>query len=112
MRREEEHIRTKVAEALTLRAEEKQAQIEIELAKARLATTTNYAGDLYAQAREKIRQTKARRDLMAHIAQAVETLDVAAQEAEAAGNEILREKLIASRDALRDSALNAALWKA
>ena len=73
--------------------------------------TTNLATDLFVQAREKIQQTKAQRDLITQIAQTVETLDAAAQEAEAAGNETLRRKLIASRDALRDSALNAALWK-
>ncbi len=111
MRREEERVRAMTAEALALRAQEKQAQIEIELAKARLAMTTSLATDLFVQAREKIKQTKAQRDLIMQIAQTVETLDTAAQEAEAAGNEMLRQKLIASRNALRDSTLNAALWK-
>lgn len=111
MRREEERVRAMTAEALALRAEEKQAKIEIALAKGSLAMTTNLATDLFGQAREKIQQTKAQRDLITQIVQSVETLDAAAQEAEAAGNEPLHQKLIASRDALRDRALNAALWK-
>ena len=111
MRREEERIRAMTAEAVTLRAEEKQAQIEIAIAKSRLTLTTSLATDLFVQAREKIQQTKAQRDLITQIAQTVETLDAAAQEAEAAGDEALHRKLAASRDALRDSALNAALWK-
>ncbi len=111
MRREEERIRAMTAEALALKAEEKQAQIETAIAKSRLAMTTNLATDLFVQAREKIRLTKAQRDLITQIAQTVETLGAAAQEAEAAGNEDLRQRLVATRDALRDSALNAALWK-
>ncbi len=111
MRREEERVRAMTAEALALRAEEKQAQIETAIARSRLAMTTNLATDLFVQAREKIKQTKAQRDLITQIVQTVETLGVAAQEAEAAGNEMLRQKLIVSRDALRNSALNAALWK-
>lgn len=62
--------------------------------------------------REKIRQTQAQRDLINQIVRTVETLDAAAQEADAVGNELLHQKLAAARDALRDSALNAALWKA
>lgn len=111
MRREEDRVRAMTAEALALRAVENQAKIEIALAKSRLGMTTNLATDLFVQAREKIQQTKAQRDLITQIAQTVETLDAAAQEAKAAGNEDLRQRLIASRDALRDSALNGALWK-
>ena len=111
MRREEDRIRAMTAEALAMKAQERQAQIEIALAKARLAQTTNLATDLFVQAREKIRLSKAQRDLIMQIAQTVETLDTAAQEADAAGNEPLSQKLAASRDALRDSALNATLWK-
>ncbi len=111
MRREEERIRALTAEALALGAVEKQAKIEIALAKGNLAMTTNLATDLFVQAREKIRQTKTQRDLIAQIVQTVETLDTAAQEAEAAGNAASHQKLTAARDALRDSALNAALWK-
>lgn len=111
MRREEERIRAMTAEALALRAEEKQAQIEIALAKSRLAQTTNIATDLFVQAREKIRVTAAQRDLMNQIVQTVEILDVAAQETEASGNKALHQKLTAARDALRNSALNTAQWK-
>ena len=111
MRREEERVRAMTAEALALGAVEKQAKIEIALAKGRLALITNLATDLFVQAREKIQQTKAQRDLITQIVQTVETLNTAAQEAKATGNETLHQKLTASRDALRDSALNAALWK-
>lgn len=111
MRGEEERIRALTAEALALGAAEKQAKIEIALAKGKLAQTTNLATDLFVQAREKIRQTQAQRDVIVQIAQTVETLDTAAREAKAAGNTALHQKLTAARDALRDSALNAALWK-
>lgn len=64
MRREEEHIRTKVAETLALTAEERQAKVEIAFAKSCLVMTTNLATDLFVQAREKIRQTQAQRNLI------------------------------------------------
>lgn len=111
MRREEERIRAMTAEAVALKAQERQAQIEIAIAKGNLALTTSLATDVFVQAREKIRQTKAQRDLINQIVQTVETLDAAAQEADAAGNKPLHRKLAASRDALRKGALNAALWK-
>lgn len=111
MRREEERIRAMIAEALALKAEEKQAQIETAIAKSKLALTANLATDLFVQAREKIQQTKAQRDLITQVVQTVETLDAAAQDAEAAGNTASHQKLTAARDALRNSALNAALWR-
>ena len=76
-----------------------------------MAMRTNLATDLFVQAREKIRQSAAQRDLMLQIVQAVEALDAAAEAAGTAGNETQRQKLMASRDALKESALNAALWK-
>lgn len=111
MRREEERIRAMIAEALALKAEEKQAQIETAIAKSKLALTANLATDLFVQAREKIQQTKAQRDLITQVVQTVETLDAAAQDAEAAGNTASHQKLTAARDALRNSALNAVLWR-
>lgn len=111
MRREEELVRLKVTEALALGAAEKQARIEIALAKSRMALTTNRATDLFVQAREKIQQTKAQRDLVVQIARTVETLEATAEEAKTAGSEPLHQKLAASRDALRQSALNKSLWK-
>ncbi len=111
MRREEEFVRLKVTEALALKAQEKQAQIETALAKSKMAMTTNLATDLFVQAREKIKQTAAQRDVIVQIGKTIEALDVAVEEAALAGNEPLRQRLAASRDALRASALNAFLWK-
>jgi phage shock protein A len=111
MRREEEFVRLKVTEALTLKATEKQAQIETAIAKSRMALTTNLATDLFVQAREKIKQTAAQRDVIVQIGKTVEVLDAAVEEAANAGNEPMRQRLAANRDALRASALNASLWK-
>ena len=111
MRREEEHVRAMTAEALALKAQEKQAQIETAIAKSKMAMTTNLATDLFVQAREKIKQTAAQRDVIVQIGKTVEALDAAVEEAAHAGNEPLRQRLAANRDALRQSALNAFLWK-
>lgn len=111
MRREEERIRAMTAEALALKAEEKQAQIEMAIAKSKMAMTTNLATDLFVQAREKIKQEAAQRDVIVQTGKTVEVLDAAIEEASQARNEPLRQRLAASRDALRDSALNASLWK-
>ena len=111
MRREEERIRAMTAEALALKAEEKQAQIETAIAKSKMALTTNLATDLFVQAREKIKQTAAQRDVIVQIEKTVEVLDGAVEEAASAGDEPRRQRLAAARDALRASALNASLWK-
>lgn len=111
MRREEERVRAMTAEALALRAEEKQAQIETAIAKSKMAMTTNLATDLFVQARGKIKQAAAQRDVIVQIGRTVEVLDTAIEEAASVGNETLRQRLAANRDALRKSALNAALWK-
>lgn len=111
MRREEEHVRAMTAEALALGAQEKQAQIETAIAKSKMAMTTNLATDLFVQAREKIKQTAAQRDVIVQIARTVEVMDTAVEEARKAGDEPLRQRLAANRDALRESALNASLWK-
>ncbi len=111
MRREEERIRAMTTEALALKAQEKQAQIETAIAKSKMALTTNLATDLFVEAREKIKQTAAQRDVIVQIGKAVEALDAAMEEAALAGNEPLRQRLAANRDALRQSALNASLWK-
>lgn len=108
MRREEEFVRLKVTEALVLKAQERQAQIEIAFAKSIMAETTNLGTGLFVQAREKVQHKAAQRDLIMQIAQTVETLNAAAEEAD---GEVSRQKLIETRDALRQSALNKALWK-
>lgn len=111
MRREEEFVRLKVTEALALKATGKQAQIETALAKSKMAMTTNLASDLFVQAREKIKQTAAQRDVIVQIGKTMEVLDAAVEEAANTGNEPLRQRLAATRDALRQSALNASRWK-
>jgi len=111
MRREEERVRAMTAEALALKAQEKQAQIETAIAKSKMAMTTNLVTDLFVQAREKIKQTAAQRDVIVQIGRTVEVLDTAVEEARRAGDEPLRQRLAANRDALRASALNTSLWK-
>ena len=68
MRREEERVRAMTAEALALKAQEKQAQIETAIAKSKMALTTNLATDLFVQVREKIKQSAAQRDVIVQIA--------------------------------------------
>lgn len=111
MRQEEQRIRQLTAEALALGAQEKQAHIELEIARSRLAMTTTRAADLFVQARKKVEQTKTRRSLMVSIVQATEALDEAANEAEHTGNQDLYRKLTEAREALAKSASNTALWE-
>jgi phage shock protein A len=111
MRREEEHVRAMTAEALALKAQENQAQIEIAIAKSKLAITTTLATDLFVQAREKIKQTAAQRNLIVQIGRTVDALDEAADKAGSIGNKALCQKLTVTREALTESALDAALWK-
>ena len=111
MRLEEQRIRQLTAEALALGAQEKQARIEIEIARSRLTMTTTLATDLFTQARKKVEQTWARRSLMASIVQATEALDEAASVADQADNQELHQKLTEARQALAKSASDAALWE-
>lgn len=111
MRLEEQRIRQLTAEALALGAQEKQARIEIEIAKSKLTMTTTLAADLFAQARKKVEQTKTRRSLMVSIVEATEALDEAASAATDAGNQELYQKLTEARQALAKSASNTALWE-
>lgn len=111
MRLEEQRIRQLTAEALALRAHEKQARVEIEIAKSNLRMTTTLAADLFAQARKKVKQTWMRRSLMGSIVQATEALDEAASAADDAGNQELHRKLTEARQALAKDASNLALWE-
>lgn len=110
MKSEEEEIRARTAQALSMKSQYKQAQIEWQIEKSRLALTTNYATDLFERAQSKIRQTQARRDLTAQIRKTVEALVIAAESAESCGNEALSRQLLSERDALKEAALNPNLW--
>lgn len=111
MRLEEQRIRQLTAEALALKAQEKQGLIEIEIARSKLGMTTTLAADLFAQARKKVEQTWTRRRLMASIVQATEALDEATSAADDAGSQELHRKLTEARQALAKSAGDAALWQ-
>ncbi len=111
MRREEGRIRQLTAEALVLGAQEKQARIETDIARSKLSMTTTLATDLFAQARKKVEQAKARRSLMVSVVQATEALDEAASEADHAGNHELHQTLTEARQALAKDASNPALWE-
>ena len=63
----------------------KQAQIEFEIEKNKLGMTTTKVGDLFERAQAKIQSAQARRDLMARIRQALETMEEAAEAAERSG---------------------------
>ena len=111
MRREEESIRSKTAEALSMKAIYKQAQIEFEIEKSRLGMTTTKAGALFERAQAKIQQTQARRDLMAQIRKTVELLEEAAEAAAREEDAALRRRLLSERDELKKVALNPKLWR-
>ena len=111
MRREEEAIRSPTAEALTMKAQYKQAQIEFEIEKSRLGTATTQAAGWFERARSKIQQAQARRDLMARIRKTAEVLEEAAEAAERGGDLALSRRLLSEREELRKTALNPRLWQ-
>jgi len=111
MRREEDAIRARTAQALAMKAQYKQAQIEFEIEKSRLGMTTSYASDLFERAQAKIQQAQARRDLMARIRKAAEVLQEAAEAAGRSGDAALSRRLLSERDDLRRAALNPRLWQ-
>ncbi len=111
MRREEGRIQQLTAEALVLGAQEKQARIELDIARSKLKMTTTLAADLFAQARKKVERTKARSSLMVSVVQATEALDEAARAADHADNQELHQTLTEARQALAKSASDATLWE-
>ena len=111
MGREERRVRQLTAEALAMKAQEKMARIELEIARSQVKTSTAVWTDLFAQARKKIERTKARRSLMVSIVQATEALDEAASAADHAGNPELHRKLTEARQKLAKSASDTALWE-
>ncbi len=111
MRREEEGIRTKTAEALSMKAQYRQAQIEFEIEQSRLGMTTTKAGDLFERAQAKIQQAQARRDLMARIRKAAEALEEAAEAAERNGDAALSRRLLSEQEGLKRAALDPKLWQ-
>lgn len=110
MRREEEQIRAKTAEALTMKSLYKQAQIEFEIEKSRLGMTTTKAGEWFERAQAKIQHAQARRDFMAQIRKTIEVLEVAAEEAAHKGDAASSRQLLSERDGLKKAALNPKLW--
>ncbi len=110
MRREEEQIRSETARALAMKAQYKQAQIELAIQKSRLAMTTNHATELFARAQAKIQQAQARRDLITQIRETVETLETAAEDAMQRGDHETSGRLLNERDRLKARALAPHLW--
>ncbi len=111
MRREEESIRSKTAEALSMKALYRQAQIEFEIEKSRLGMTTTKAGEWFERAQAKIQQAQARRDLMTQIRKTAEVLEEAAEAAAREGNTALSRRLLSERDELKQVGLNPRLWQ-
>jgi len=111
MRGEEEAIRARTAQALMMKTSYRQAQIEFEIEKSRLGMTTTKACDLFERAQAKIQSAQARRDLMARIRQASETMGKAAGAAEHNGDAALSRRLLSERDALKQAALNPKSWQ-
>ncbi len=110
MRREEERIRAQTAQALAMKAQQRQALIELTIEKSRLEMTTSYATDLFERAQAKIQQTQARRDLLAQLRKTTEVLEEAAEAAVRGGDTALNRRLLAERDELKKVALNPRLW--
>ena len=111
MRGEEEAIRARTVQALAMKTFYKQAQIEFEIEKNKLGMTTTKAGDLFERAQAKIQSAQARRDLMARIRQALETMEEAAEAAERSSDAALSQRLLSERDALKQAALNPKSWQ-
>ena len=110
VRREEEAIRARTAQALAMKAQYKQAQIEFEIEKSRLGMTTTQAAQWFERAQAKTQQAQAWRDLMAQIRKAAEVLQEAAEAAERGGDAALGRRLLSERDGLRRGALDPRLW--
>ena len=111
MRGDEEAIRTRTAQALAMKAQYRQAQIEFVIEKSRLGMATTKAGDLFERAQARIQQAQARRDLMARIRKASETMEEAAEAAERSGDAALSRRLLSERDELKQAALSPKLWQ-
>jgi phage shock protein A len=111
MRREEERIRAQTAQALAMKAQQRQALIELTIEKSRLGMTTSYASDLFERAQAKIQQTQARRDLMAQLRKTPEVLEEAAEAASREGDTALSRRLLSERDELKKAALSPKLWE-
>ena len=111
MRGEEEAIRARTVQALAMKTFYKQAQIEFEIEKNKLGMTTTKVGDLFERAQAKIQSAQARRDLMARIRKAAETMEEAAGAAERSGDAALSRRLLSERDALKQAALNPKSWQ-
>ena len=109
MRREEEVIRSKTAEALSMKAQYRQAQVKFEIEKSRLGMTTTKAGEWFERAQAKIQQTQARRDLMTQVRKTVEVLE-AAEAAAGDGDTDLSRRLLSAREELKKAALHPKLW--
>ncbi len=110
MRQDEERVRAQTAQALSMKAQHRQAQIEFAIEKSRLGMTTTEAGELFKRAQSKIQQAQARRDILAQIRKTVEVLEAAAETAARNGDEKLRRQLLSERDELKKAALNPKLW--
>ena len=110
MRQQEEGVRAQTAQALAMKAQDRQAQIEFEIEKNKLGMTTTKAGALFERAQARIQQAQARRDLMARIRQAAETMEEAAGAAERSGDAALSRRLLSEMDELKKTALNPKLW--
>lgn len=111
MRREEETIRARTAQALAMKALHRQAQVEFEIEKSRLGMTTTKAGEWFERAQAKIQQAQARRDLLTQIRKTSEALEEAAEEAVHRGGAALSQRLLMERDELKKKALNPSLWR-
>jgi len=111
MRQEEEAVRAQTAQALAMKAQYRQAQIEFEIEKSRLGMTTTKAGEWFERAQAKIQQTQARRDLMAQLRKTAELLEEAAEVAAREGDAALSRRLLSERDELKKAALSPKLWE-
>lgn len=111
MRREEEAIRARTAQALAMKAQYKQAQIEFGIENSRLGMTTTMAAEWFERAQSKIQQAQARRDLMARIRKTAEVLEEAAESAERSGDAALGRRLLSEQEGLKKAALNPRVWQ-
>jgi len=111
MRQQEDDVRARTAQALAMKAQYRQVQIEFEIEKSQLGMTTIRAGALFERAQAKIQQAQAQRDLMAQTRKTVEVLEEAAEATAREGNTALSQRLLTEREELKKAVLDPRLWE-
>lgn len=104
IRREEERIRTKTVQAMALKTQWKQVQIERSINKTYLQQAAADVEHHFEAARRKLEKAKAENALLAQIRASVDALQVESERARERGDAESARRLLAQRDALAKAA--------